>query len=756
MFLVLQTANVTADAKNCVYPNRKEITSGDELKEAVRFDHVCGEFTKNYRNISNFLKSNVIVMDCDNDHSDDPADWITFEKLEELFDSVSYAAVPSRNHMKEKDGKAARPKFHVYFPIEEITDADKYAAIKRAIHKAFPFFDGNALDAARFIFGSDAGEVVWHEGWVNIDEEVGLEPDDADAGTGYSGGPILQGTRNKTLSHFAGRALKRFGETDKAKQVFLDEAAKCDPPMEEDELKTIWYSALKFYRTKVKTQPGYVEPDEYNSDFDAGSLKPDDYSDIGQAKVLCKEYGEELRYSDATDYLRYDGDAWIEDRQLAVGAMEEFLDLQLADAQEYVQIAVKALKDAGVDESAIQAGGKTLEKAVNIDNLKLVFMLMGAKSYLAFVMKRRDYKYVVSALNAAKPMLAVSVSDLDKDEKLLNTPYATYNLEKGIAGEQPHNPEDLITKTTNVSPSDDGKELWDQCLELFFSGDKELIDYVQMVVGMAAVGKVYQEHLIIAYGSGANGKSTFWNTISRVLGTYSGKLSAETLTVGCKRNVKPEMAELKGKRLIIASEMEEGMRLNTAVVKQLCSTDEIFAEKKYKAPFAFVPSHTLVLYTNHLPKVGANDDGIWRRLIVIPFNAKIVGDSDIKNYADYLYEKAGGYILKWVIEGAKKAIDAEFKTQLPKCVQDAINAYREENDWLGHFISECCEVDESFTEKSGELYQKYREYAIQNGDFTRPNGDFNAALENAGFSKRKTKKGAFFYGLKLKEGQDFL
>ena len=116
--------------------------------------------------------------------------------------------------MKEKDGKAARPKFHVYFPIEEITDADKYAAIKRAIHKAFPFFDGNALDAARFIFGSDAGEVVWHEGWVNIDEEVGLEPDDADAGTGYSGGPILQGTRNKTLSHFAGRALKRFGETD--------------------------------------------------------------------------------------------------------------------------------------------------------------------------------------------------------------------------------------------------------------------------------------------------------------------------------------------------------------------------------------------------------------------------------------------------------------------------------------------------------------------------------------------------------------
>ncbi|HEM5964562.1 TPA: DNA primase, partial [Streptococcus suis] len=167
--------------------------------------------------------------------------------------------------------------------------------------------------------------------------------------------------------------------------------------------------------------------------------------------------------------------------------------------------------------------------------------------------------------------------------------------------------------------SDKGKGLWLETLATFFCGNQELIDYVQMVVGMAAIGKVYQEHLIIAYGSGANGKSTFWNTIARVLGNYSGKLSADALTMSVRRNVSPEMAELKGKRLIIASEMSEGMRLNTSMVKQLCSTDEILAEKKYKAPFHFVPSHTLVLYTNHLPKVGANDDGIWRRLIVIPF-----------------------------------------------------------------------------------------------------------------------------------------
>lgn len=151
-----------------------------------------------------------------------------------------------------------------------------------------------------------------------------------------------------------------------------------------------------------------------------------------------------------------------------------------------------------------------------------------------------------------------------------------------------------------------------------------------MICGLAAVGKVEVEALIIAYGCGRNGKSTFWNSVSRVLGLYSGNISADTLTFGCRRNVKPEMAEVKGKRLLIAAEMQEGARLNDSTVKQLCSVDDIFAEKKYKDPFSFSPSHSLVLYTNHLPRVSASDDGTWRRLIVIPFNAKIEGKSDIK------------------------------------------------------------------------------------------------------------------------------
>ena len=224
-----------------------------------------------------------------------------------------------------------------------------------------------------------------------------------------------------------------------------------------------------------------------------------------------------------------------------------------------------------------------------------------------------------------------------------------------------------------------------------------------------------------------------------------------------RRNVSPELAELKGKRLVIASEMAEGMRLNTAVVKQITSTDEIQAEKKYKDPFHFVPSHTLVLYTNHLPKVGANDDGTWRRLVVVPFNAKITARSDIKNFADYLYDNAAPAILSWIIEGAHKAIQANFKTTVPAAVSKSVKAYREANDWLGHFLNECCEIDDSYTEKSGELYSQYRAYCLKNMEYTRSTTDFYAALTQAGYTRKRTSKGNLIIGLKLTDDDnDFL
>lgn len=761
MQFTLFSADCIGKAANCSYPHKVLVDDAMTMEGAVAHDHVCATYKNNYRNIANFQMSDVVPMDIDNDHSENPADWITEDKMDELFGSIDYVLVPSRHHMLTKDGKSARPRYHVYFPIENCIDVDEYTAIKVALQKAYPFFDDNALDAARFLFGADVDEIVWHEGWMLITDDIVIEDtsaDDEDFDDGVVSGPITKGSRNNTLSRFAGRVLKKYGECDKAHEVFLEQAEKCDPPLEDSELNTIWFSALKFFRNKVSKDSGYIPPDQYNNDFGdgAGSLKPEDYSDVGQAKVLSREYGDELKFTSATDFIRFDGEVWVEDKQMAVGACVEFLDLQLQDAKDSIEVAMKALVDAGYDESVVKQGSKALAKEIQTEHLSLFYMLVGAEKYLAFAMKRRDYKYITSALNVAKSMLTIKVSDLDKDPVLLNTPRATYNLEKGIAGEQPHDPFDLITKITECSPGDEGMDIWLEALETFFCGDTELIEYVQKVIGLATIGKVYEEFIIIAYGDGANGKSTFWNTIARVLGTYSGKISSDILTMGNKVNAQPEMAELKGKRLIIASEMQEGVRLNTAMVKQLCSTDEIQACKKYKDPFHFVPSHQVVLYTNHLPKVGANDDGIWRRLKVIPFNAKIKGNSDIKNYADFLYEKAAPAIMKWIIEGAEKVSKTDHKVEDPKCVKDAVAAYRDDNDWLGHFLTDCCDVGKDLEEKSGEFYQQYRAYCIQNGEYIRSTTDFYAAIEQAGFFRHKTNKGSFVHGVKLKTGNDFI
>lgn len=745
MKFTLYTADCVGSLPNSIYPHKCVITDENSMKAAVAFDHVAAEYTNNHRSNTDFLSSDNIPMDCDNDHSDDPSDWVTPLEVAMAFPGVEFVVVYSRNNMLLKSGKSPRPRFHVYFPISSITDSAEYTALKKRIAAEFPYFDKNALDSARLLFGVPNPQVEIYNGDMSIVDfldNADFEQWDNDSAS------VPEGSRNSTMSHYAGRIIKRLGNTDEAYKQYLKQAEKCDPPLDDSELQTIWNSAVKFGR-KVAKQDGYIPPERYDSGF---NLKPEDYSDIGQAKILAREYSGELVFTDATDYMRYDGIRWAESKQLAVGACEDFLDKQLDEAKIALEKAQQALMKSGIEKETVLSGGKALENAIDEKSEKAFAEYMTALVYKSFVMKRRDMKYITSALQAAKPMLLRDIKDFDSQEFLLNTPAATYDLQTGASSE--HSADDLITKVTAVSPGDDGMDIWLEAVNSFFCGDDELIEYVQQIVGLAAIGKVYMEALIISYGEGRNGKSTFWNTIARVLGSYSGSISADALTVGCKRNVKPEMAELKGKRLVIAAELEEGVRLNTSIVKQLCSTDEVSAEKKYKDPFKFIPTHTLVLYTNHLPRVGANDDGTWRRLIVIPFNAKIKGNSDVKNYADYLVENAGGAILTWIIEGAQKVIAANFKLSVPKVVEDAINQYRDNNDWLSIFIEDCCEVDKTYTQKSGELYQEYRAYCTRNGEFARSTTEFYTALEIAGFSRKKTKVGNVIMGLQLKSEFD--
>ena len=739
----IYTADCVGNNGNCLYPNKMIVTDKESFITSTKMDHVTAKYKGNYRSKDNFEFSDCIPLDCDNDHSDNPNEWVTPLDIALEIPGVAFAVSYSRHHNLPKGNKSARPRFHIFFPIEIVSDEQEYADMKRRIADAFPYYDANALDSARFLYGNDSDEVEFYEGNKTILDY--LEEDDfADFDASLE--QVPEGQRNSTMSHIAGKIIKRYGNTEETYQIFLKKAELCNPPLPESELKVIWRSASRF-GNKVSNQEGYIPPEEYNSNC---KLKPEDFSDVGQATVLAREYKNILSYSPSTDYMVYNGSFWEESKPKAQGISQDLTERQLAESETEIKKAMDKLVKNGGMEIIVSVGAKKALQMFNKEQTHTYEMYDNALNYKKYAVKRRDTKCISATLKEARPMLEVEQRYLDADEFLLNTPSCTYDLIHGLDLAIEHNPEHLITKQTTVNPSDDGMDIWKSALDTFFLGDDTLIDYVQRMVGLSAIGKVYVEALIIAYGEGKNGKSTFWNVIARVLGTYSGNISADMLTVGCRRNVKPELAEAKGKRMLIASELEEGMRLNTANVKQLCSTDEIYAEKKYKDPFSYTPTRTLVLYTNHLPKVGAIDKGTWRRLIVIPFDATIEGNADIKNYADYLFEHAGGAILSWVIEGSKKVIKDNYKITPPQKVCDAIEHYRDSNDWLSYFLSERCGIDSSYIAKSGEVYNEYRIFCTQMGEYIRSTTDFYTALETVGFEKFRDRNGRYIKGLKLK------
>lgn len=741
MQLTIYRADVRQQLNNVHYPNVCTVRSEEDLEAVVKYDHVSAEFKDHYRANHNFIQADHIAMDVDNDQSDDPQDWLDVEKLKQLLPDVEFMVSYSRNHLKQKGELSPRPRFHVYFPIETIRDANQYKGLKQDLAAQIPGFDANALDASRLLFGVENPQVVHVKGAKTIDQfldERTFESLDFSTQT-----VIEEGSRNSTLNHFAGRVLKRFGVTDEAKQLFLEKADQCQPPLQDDELEAIWRSAVKFYQ-RVSQSEGYLPPDQFNSDY---QYKPDDYSDVGQALVLAEHFGDKLRYSSATEYLVYNETFWDETDTQAVGVVRELTDKQLEEAEASISKYIQLLKTNGGMQLLDNLSKKKALEAMNEEQKKIHQKLQEALNYREFVLKRRNQNYIHGALRIAQHLVEINPIDLDADAFMLNTPSGTYDLRTGQCFD--HDAQHFITKQTSVGVKESYSQIWEDALDTFFLADQELKNYVQEIIGLSLIGKVYVEALIIAYGDGSNGKSTFWNTLLRVLGTYGDGISADVLVNQSKRNVKPEIAETKGKRLLIAAELQEGMSLNTSVIKQLCSTDPVRGEKKFKKPFSFIPSHTLVLYTNHLPQVNAMDNGTWRRLIVIPFEASIKGKSDIKNYADYLYEKCSEEILWWAIQGAKRAIEKGYHLERPKRVKEAIAAYKNENNWFQVFVDECCVLGKDKREKSGQFYEAYRAYCFRTGEFTRNSRDFYKAVESSGFERKKHSDGSYIYGLLL-------
>ena len=259
--ITVYTAECIDNAANCLYPNEVKITDELSAKLAFSTDMVCARYKNNYRNTANFEVANALPGDCDNDHSDEPVDWVTPEDIANLFADVSYVLHFSRHHMKPKGEKSARPRFHIVFLTDPVRDADRYTALKQRLLTVFPFFDANAMDAARFLFGTEDPQVIYHPGTITLNAFLDdLENEQAFANMGRA---IPEGSRNSTMSRIGAKIIKRYGDTTEARERFFREAEMCSPPLEGRELETIWGSCQKFFK-KLLSTPGYVSPENYN------------------------------------------------------------------------------------------------------------------------------------------------------------------------------------------------------------------------------------------------------------------------------------------------------------------------------------------------------------------------------------------------------------------------------------------------------------------------------------------------------------
>lgn len=475
---------------------------------------------------------------------------------------------------------------------------------------------------------------------------------------------------------------------------------------------------------------------------DTLSWKPPDYSDAGNAVVLVNEYHGLLAFCDALGWLSWAGTHWEQNDHKAVEKAIELTEHMIMESGVELDIALHSEADAKIALAQDKEGAKE-QLARAKETVKQ------AKAYFAHASKSRNVSHINGMLKLSQPPLHIAADKLDADPFLLNTPGGMVNLQTGEI--RPHSidaPFQYCTRITNVSPGSQGAAVWTEFLQTITCGDDSLAGFLQQVAGMAAIGKVFYEGIVTANGGGRNGKSTFFNTIYGVLGTYAGTIDSNVLTTD-RQNRGAALATLRGKRLVIAAELEEHQRLSTSTLKKLASTDYLTIEEKYRAPEDIVPSHTLVLFTNHLPRVGSTDDGTWRRIIVVPFNAVIPEETGVQNMSDLLVEEAGPAVLSWIIQGAVDFTLNGFKLTFPDAVAMATEEYRSRENWLERFISERCIREPSARVGARELYTEYKTWAQDTGEYTRRENDFAEAMEKAGYQKVKP-KGKFHYaGLRL-------
>ena len=355
------------------------------------------------------------------------------------------------------------------------------------------------------------------------------------------------------------------------------------------------------------------------------------------------------------------------------------------------------------------------------------------------------------------PRTVVHINELDARPYELNTPGGIINLRTGTL--RPADPHALHTRSTAVVPDyDHPAPIWHDFLTQTTGGDPNLENYLQRLLGLAAIGTVLEQILPFAYGPGANGKSTLIEAGMSALGRghtgYSIAADPGMLMMRRHQEHPAEIAQLAGARLVVCSELEDGQRFAEARVKQLTGRDSVSARFMRQDPFTFTPTHTIVLLGNHKPAVSAGGPALWRRLHLIPFLSTVPPERRDPQLGEKLEAEAPA-ILAWIARGAADYMAGGMR--IPAAVITATEEYAADQDSLGRFIDECCYIDPAKITKTpvSDVRSYYDTWCSETGEKEMTARRFTQELRDRfGVDSIKSNGARKFVGLSLIDGSD--
>lgn len=341
---------------------------------------------------------------------------------------------------------------------------------------------------------------------------------------------------------------------------------------------------------------------------------------------------------------------------------------------------------------------------------------------------------------------AAHTDQWDADDWVLNTPAGIIDLTTGE--NLGYDPTRYATKTTSVAPEGDCP-LWLKFLDQVTGDDEELRAYLKRMCGYLLTGSTREQAMFFAYGTGGNGKGTFFGTLGKIMGDYLVESPAETFAERKQDRHPTELARLDGARFVLSQETEQGQYWAEARIKALTGGDVITARFMRGDFFEFRPKFKLCIAGNHKPQLRSVDAAIRRRFNMIPFNVSIPKAEQDQRLGEKLEEEAGG-ILHWMIEGCLEW--QEHGLNPPQSVLAATADYLESEDSLGQWIETCCVTGDQYTSASlASLFQAWKRYADANKLDAGNDKALSASLEGrSGLSKKKTGKGVLFLGIRPK------